>query len=151
MPRYEEADDLRQVGVNAFGREAYLSTEAAAAWAALQHTSAEQGMRLLLLSGFRSISRQAHIVKEKLKTGLPLEAILRVSADPGFSEHHTGRALDLGSPDCEHFSEEFARSREFEWLCRHASEFGFHLTYPRGNPYGIAYEPWHWCLQKAGD
>jgi D-alanyl-D-alanine carboxypeptidase len=39
----------------------------------------------------------------------------------------------------------FARTREFRWLKRHATQFGFHLSYPRGNQQGIAYEPWHWC------
>ena len=30
------------------------------------------------------------------------------------------------------------------WLASHAGEFGFSMSYPRGNPHGIVYEPWHW-------
>ncbi|HVT32680.1 MAG TPA: D-alanyl-D-alanine carboxypeptidase family protein, partial [Rhodanobacteraceae bacterium] len=37
------------------------------------------------------------------------------------------------------------RSPAFAWLKRHASRFGFRLSYPRRNRHGIAYEPWHWC------
>lgn len=112
------------------------------------HFAAESdGARLLLLSGFRSIARQTEIVRRKIEAGKSLEEVLRTSAYPGFSEHHTGRAIDLGSPDCEHLSEAFEATREFHWLTRHASRFGFFLSYPRHNPAGIAYEPWHWCHQ----
>ena len=41
--------------------------------------------------------------------------------------------------------EEFERSPAFAWLKRHASRFGFRLSYPRRNRHGMAYEPWHWC------
>ena len=30
-------------------------------------------------------------------------------------------------------------------------EFGFHLSYPRDNPHGIAYEPWHWCWRAVNE
>jgi D-alanyl-D-alanine carboxypeptidase len=148
MPRFDEEVSLRVVGMDAFGREARLSAYAAEAWASMRRESEEVGVRLLLLSGFRSIDRQAEIVRRKLSAGFSLDDILRVSAFPGFSEHHTGRAIDIGSPDCEHLSEAFDATCEFRWLCHHASRFGFSLSYPRGNPYGIAYEPWHWCMSK---
>ena len=34
----------------------------------------------------------------------------------------------------------------FDWLTAKAARFGFSMSYPRGNPHGIVYEPWHWCL-----
>lgn len=103
------------------------------------------GLTLLPISGFRSISRQAALIRRKLSAGEPIARILRVMAAPGFSEHHSGRALDLGCPGCDDLTTGFGRTREFRWLKRHASRFGFHLSYPRGNPQGIIYEPWHWC------
>lgn len=144
----EEAQRLVVVGPDAFGREVQLTEEAAMAWAAMRQAAEREGISLLLLSGFRSIERQTEIIQAKLSAGQPLEAILRVNAYPGFSEHHTGRAIDLGSPDCPHFSEAFETTREFGWLNRQAVLFGFTLSYPRGNAPGIAYEPWHWCLGK---
>lgn len=149
MPRFKEADQLVSVGHDAFGREVRLEQEAATAWFIIKNKSEEAGVGLLLLSGFRSISRQSEIIQKKLDTGLSLDAILRVSAYPGFSEHHTGRAIDFGSSDCEHFSETFEVTREFAWLTEHASRFGFSLSYPRGNPHGIVYEPWHWSMKKT--
>ena len=148
MPRFDEELKLCVVGPDAFGREARLSPSTADAWLSMSRESEEVGIRLLLLSAFRGVDRQADILRRKLSAGLSLDVILRVSAYPGFSEHHTGRAIDIGSPDCEHFSEAFEATREFRWLYDHASRFGFSLSYPRRNRYEIAYEPWHWCMSK---
>ena len=65
------------------------------------------------------------------------------------NEHHTGHALNIGSPNDPDL-DECARTDGFRWLRRHAGHFGFHLSYPRGNPHGIAYEPWHWCWRNVG-
>ena len=78
-----------------------------------------------------------------------MEQILRVNAAPGFSEHHTGRAVDLGTHDCEALEEEFEQTDAFVWLERNAESFGFAMSYPRGNASGFAYEPWHWCFESA--
>ena len=32
----------------------------------------------------------------------------------------------------------------FAWLAANAGAHGFHMSYPRDNPHGIVYEPWHW-------
>ncbi len=122
-----------------------LTPRAASAWRKMQAAAARDGSRLLALSAFRSVARQTAIVRRKLAHGKSIEAILRVNAAPGCSEHHTGHALDLGSPSHLRLEATFARTCEFRWLKQHASRFGFHLSYPRGNRQGIAYEPWHWC------
>lgn len=127
------------------GRILKLTPRAAVAWRRMQAAAASDGVTLLPLSAFRSVARQATIIQRKLARGQSIEAVLRVSAVPGCSEHHTGRALDLGSPGHLKLEVSFVRTREFRWLRRHAGTFGFHLSYPRGNRQGIAYEPWHWC------
>ena len=30
-----------------------------------------------------------------------------------------------------------------------AGDFGFSMTYPRDNPWGISYEPWHWAKAET--
>ena len=50
-----------------------------------------------------------------------------------------------GCPGYAGLNEDFAKTAAFRWLKRRAGEFGFWLSYPRGNPHGIAFEPWHWC------
>ena len=127
------------------GRILRLTPSAARAWRNMQAAAAADGATLLPLSAFRSVARQRTIIRRKLARGQRIEEILRVSAVPGCSEHHTGRVLDLGAPGHLSLEAAFARTPEFRWLKRHALKFGFHLSYPRNNRQGIAYEPWHWC------
>ena len=111
-------------------------------------TAARDGVALLPLSGYRSIARQAAIIRQRLAAGETLAGILQLVAAPGCSEHHTGCALDIGSPDDPKLDVHFAKTREFRWLKQHGSDFGFYLSYPRKNAHGIAYEPWHWCWKN---
>ncbi len=127
------------------GRILRLTPRAAQAWRRMQAAAATDGITLVPLSAFRSVARQTAIIRRKLARGQRIEDILRVSAVPGCSEHHTGRALDLGAPDHLQLESSFARTREFRWLKRHAGRFGFHLSYPRNTRHGITFEPWHWC------
>ena len=142
-----EADEARLVliAMNSDGREVRLGPPAARQWQAMHAAAAGENIVLLPLSGFRSVARQTEIIREKLSEGKSLADILRLVAAPGYSEHHTGCALDVGTPDEPPLEEGFAQTQAFAWLMRRASGFGFHLSYPRNNPHGIAYEPWHWC------
>lgn len=129
------------------GRILRLAPAAARAWQKMQAAAAADGVTLLPLSAFRSVTRQTLIIRRKLAAGQLIADILRVSAVPGCSEHHTGRALDLAAPGHLKLEDSFARTGEFRWLKRHAPRFGFHLSYPRHNRQGITYEPWHWYWQ----
>jgi len=144
-----EATRLVRIGRSPTGRVLRLTPAAAAAWRRMQAAAARDGVVLIAISGFRSVRRQTTIIREKLATGAPIGAILRLVAAPGFSEHHTGRALDIGSAGHLTLEEDFGRTREFRWLQRHAGRFGFRMSYPRGNPHRIGYEPWHWCWRKV--
>ena len=45
--------------------------------------------------------------------------------------------------------EDFEGTAAFRWLHAHARDYGFPLSYPRGNPAGLAYEPWHWAFGQT--
>ena len=150
MPRHAEAADLVSVGRDTSGRDALLAPSAARAWRLMQESARRDGMELLMVSAFRPVERQRAIVAGKLARGESLEQILRVSAYPGHSEHHTGRAADIGAPGSADLTERFEGTREFAWLVQNAGRFGFSLTYPKGNAHVVGYEPWHWCHAGAG-
>jgi D-alanyl-D-alanine carboxypeptidase len=137
--------DLVEVGISDEGRPIRLVRPAAESWALMRLAAARDDVELFAMSGFRSISRQTEIFRAKIAVGEPVENILSYVAAPGFSEHHTGRALDIGSPEHSELDEAFGDTGAFHWLAKNAGRFGFALSYPRGNPHGIAYEPWHWC------
>ena len=144
-----EATLLVAAGHTPDGRELRLTSEAWAAWQQLVTAAAGEGVQLQLLSGFRGVDRQTEIIRRKLSAGQRIDDILRVNAAPGYSEHHTGRAVDIGTPDAPPLEESFAGTVAFRWLESHANGFGFLLSYPQGNARGIAFEPWHWCWQNA--
>lgn len=150
MPLQREAKKLTTIGRNPDGRHIKLTPRAAAAWRRMQAAAAKDGITLVPISGFRSIARQTQIIRKKLAAGKGLRSILKLVAAPGCSEHHTGRALDLASTADPELEERFALTPEFRWLKKQAGRFGFHLSYPRNNPHGIAYEPWHWCGRNRG-
>ncbi|MBN8482514.1 MAG: M15 family metallopeptidase, partial [Xanthomonadales bacterium] len=140
---------LVAIGPDVHGRMQWLAPRAAAAWKRMRASARADGIELGVVSAFRSAEYQLGIVRRKLERGQAIDEILRVSAAPGYSEHHSGRVLDLTSPGYADLEEEFERSPAFAWLDEHAAHFGFHLSYPRGNRHGIAYEPWHWCWRRA--
>jgi D-alanyl-D-alanine carboxypeptidase len=125
-----------------------LTRPAAEAWGRMLAAAMRDRVDLVAISGFRSVARQTEIIREKLAGGQKLADILRRVAAPGFSEHHTGRAIDIGSPEHIELDEEFESTAAFRWLQRNAGGFEFTLSFPRGNPHGIVYEPWHWCWRR---
>jgi D-alanyl-D-alanine carboxypeptidase len=140
-----EARQLVSIGHDIYQREQRMIPDAAKAWRSMVESAAADKIVLQAVSAYRSVDYQAGIIRKKLDKGQPVEEILRVSAAPGFSEHHTGRAIDITTPGSEVLEEEFEESDAFAWLTEHAGKYGFHLSFPRNNPHGVAYEPWHWA------
>lgn len=150
LRRVREPSQLVCIGDDIHGRAQWLIPSAARAFAAMRDAASHDDIELQVVSAFRSIEYQLGILERKLQRGLAMDDILRVSAAPGYSEHHTGRALDFTTPGYAELEEFFERSPAFAWLCANAARFGFALSYPRSNPHGIAYEPWHWCWVSRG-
>jgi len=136
LPLQPEAAELISVGADNQNRDCRLAPEAAQAWRAMRDAASKEGITLQLVSGFRSIERQAELIRRKLARGICLEEILRSNAAPGYSEHHTGRALDLTDGVVAPLSESFGETQAFAWLSHHATHFGFHLSYSRNTPLG---------------
>ncbi|MCG8432760.1 MAG: D-alanyl-D-alanine carboxypeptidase family protein [Gammaproteobacteria bacterium] len=147
LPVREEPAELVSVGENIFGTEQRLTPDAAAAWQAMRESAAEDDVFIQLVSGYRSITRQAEIIRGKLEAGQTIPEILRVNAAPGFSEHHTGRALDLTTEGVRPLTDVFEVTEAFTWLRENAQTYGFSMSFPRDNRYGVHYEPWHWLYE----
>ncbi len=152
LPYYSEAKDLVEVGPNLVGRMQRLIPDTAARWQQMVEAASGEGIRLLIVSGFRSFEYQAQLIRNKLEAGQAIEEIIEVNAAPGFSQHHSGGAVDIATPGSRPLTEEFEESEAFAWLGQNAAQFGFSMTYPRGNPFGFIYEPWHWAVdtEKSG-
>src|SRR5260370_17676581 len=146
---YLETSDL--VPVDEHERQHYLAPQAALQWRAMKSAAAKDESQLLLISSFRSVNRQCEIIEQKLRKGMDLNTILTVNAAPGFSQHHTGLALDIGTPTHPNLMKDFENTVAFHWLTSNAANFGFVMPYTRDNQHGFIYEPWHWMLGEATD
>ena len=144
---HPEAQELVVAATGDDGREYLLTPAAAAKWREMSAAALTDGVVIQIGSAFRSVDRQAEIIRAKLAEGLSLDAVLCVSAPPGYSEHHSGRAVDVTTDEGAPLEPEFEKTRAFRWLSRNAARFGFVLSYPPGNPQGYDYEPWHWCFR----
>jgi D-alanyl-D-alanine carboxypeptidase len=147
LPLQPECPDLVSAGQDAFDRPQQMTAGTLEAWERMRKAAADEDIALDLVSAFRSVDHQAAIIRRKREAGQNIAAILAVSAAPGFSEHHSGRALDLTTPGCPPLERPFEATDAFRWLEARAASFGFRLSYPEGNHHGIAYEPWHWYFQ----
>ena len=144
LPLVPEPDWLAFAGFDRYRRPLWLHAGAARAWHHLRAAALREDIVLEAISGYRSHDYQLGIFERKLARGLTVEDILAVNAAPGYSEHHSGRALDIGAPDEPPAEESFERTPAFAWLRDNGGGFGFAMSYPRDNPHGIVYEPWHW-------
>lgn len=143
---YAEApeDDLVPLSMN---RQIRLRTSAARQFEAMVQAARRDGAQIVPLSGFRSHREQEEIFfGVRAARGQDAQTRAEVSAPPGYSEHHTGYAIDVGdgTQTGTHLSQSFEDTRAYRWMADNASRYGFELSFPRNNAQGIAFEPWHW-------
>ena len=117
----------------------------------MREEARKDGIYLVFLSGYRSINLQKDIFYS-LKSIRNQEASerARVSAPPGYSEHSTGFAIDIGDATQREtdFETEFENTDAFRWLKKNAAKFHFKLSFNKENKY-IDYEPWHWRYEGS--
>jgi D-alanyl-D-alanine carboxypeptidase len=111
----------------------------------------EIGSDIRISSAYRSPAFQALVVCYNLRRhNYDVAYTFKYTALPGYSEHglFPDVALDLQFGGEEYVRtdriEDFAATREFKWLEKHASRFGFYLPYHKNNGAGLIFEPWHW-------
>ena len=117
----------------------------------MREEAKKDGIYLVFLSGYRSINLQNDIFYS-LKSIRNQEAAerARVSAPPGYSEHSTGFAIDIGDATQREtdFETDFENTDAFRWLIKNAAKFHFKLSFKKDNKY-IDYEPWHWRYEGS--
>jgi zinc D-Ala-D-Ala carboxypeptidase len=124
----------------------YMRQKAAAKFQAMQAAAKRDGVNIIPISGFRDIAYQTNLFNRNMARLGGVEQARKVSAPPGYSEHHTGYALDLGDGNAPQTAVEpsFEKTRAFRWLKNNALRFGFEISFDRGNAQDVNYEPWHW-------
>ena len=117
----------------------------------MREEAKKDGIYLVFLSGFRSIDLQKNIFYSlKSARNQIASERARVSAPPGYSEHSTGFAIDIGDALKREtdFEVEFENTEAFRWLKMNAAKYHFKLSFNKNNKY-INYEPWHWRYEGS--
>ncbi|MBP0020541.1 MAG: M15 family metallopeptidase [Cyanobacteria bacterium SBLK] len=148
---YPEGDRQQMQIIASYAQQQYqrfesLMPEAALALMKMIYAARDDRVWIVPVSGFRPLEYQEKLFHRQIKRLGSPEAAAKLSAPPGYSEHHTGYAIDLtdGNFPKQDITYKFAETDAFQWLIIHAGEFGFELSFPENNTQGINYEPWHW-------
>lgn len=138
--RYEDAnpEDLVDVG------GIKVQKELAENFNKMQVDAKKDGVNLYIVSGTRTQNYQITVFKKKFKdksnpTEAELYSRIRWSAPSGYSEHHTGYAIDINSTETD-----FEYTKEYKWLLENAGKYGFEMSFPKDNKQKVGFEPWHW-------
>ena len=149
---YPQGDSEKMIIISSYAQsEEYqrfekLAPEVALALMKMIYAARDDGVWIVPVSGFRTIESQESLFEAQIQRRGSAEVAAKFSAPPGYSEHHTGYAVDLGDgrfPKLD-ITYEFAETDAFRWLSERADGFGFELSFPENNPQGVSYEPWHW-------
>lgn len=120
--------------------------EARAAFEDMAQDAKAAGFELVAFSTYRSYEYQETLYNNYVNRD-GKENADRYSARPGYSEHQTGLAFDVGEKGKEDLwlTSEFGETAAGKWLVENAHKYGFILRYPEGkeNITGYMYESWH--------
>lgn len=144
-PRRYKPSDLRLPDMDIESSAMEVNGETATALEALNAAAKNEGIHFIVASAYRSYDNQA-TTYQSVVNGYGQAEADRQSARPGYSEHQTGWAADLGALNGECRIELcFGDTPEGKWLAANAYKFGFIIRYPDGkeNITGYLYEPWH--------
>ncbi len=125
------------------GNGQQMRAEAASALQQMFADAKAAGLTLDADSGYRSYATQVStyggFVKQYGQTYTDT-----ISARPGYSEHQTGWAVDIGTDGC-HVDNCFANTPAGQWAAANAYKYGFLLRYPGAlTPItGYSHEAWH--------
>lgn len=143
---YSEAPQKELQSITADGRFKLRKT-AAQKYQQMVAAARSQGVILVPISGYRSISEQQYLFFDvKAQRGQVATERATVSAPPGYSEHHTGYAVDIGDGrvPATNLNPTFEKTAAFKWLSANAARYSFEMSFPKNNRQGVTYEPWHW-------
>ena len=117
----------------------------------MREDAKNEGIYLIFLSGFRSIKLQKEIFYSlKSVRNQNAKERARVSAPPGYSEHSTGFAIDIGDATNRQtdFEASFENTDAFRWLEKNAARYHFRLSFDKSQE-NVDYEPWHWRYEGS--
>jgi len=121
----------------------YINKEAYEAYLNMKSDIEKEGLNIRIISAYRSYDYQESLYDKYLQKENQ-KIVDTYSARPGFSEHHTGLAIDIDNEKLDF--NKFYLTKEFLWMQDNAYKYGFIMRYPKDKEKitGYKYEPWHY-------
>jgi len=120
----------------------YLNNECKIAFIEMAKKAEAEGYNIRAISTYRTLEYQENLYNNYVKRD-GVDKADTYSARPGYSEHHTGLAIDVDNTVLSYNN--FENTKEFNWMQENAYKYGFILRYPKDSTItGYIYEPWHY-------
>jgi len=141
---------LRTPNIKVESSDMQVNDQAATALEEMASAAATDGVELMVVSAYRSYTDQVTIYNSMVH-GYGQEEADRQSARPGYSEHQTGWAADLGAANGKcRIDACFADTAEGKWLASNAYKYGFIIRYVPGKEQVTGYQPEPWHVRFVG-
>ena len=137
-----EPNDLVEASLDyASEKEIFISRLAYNAFKNMSDAATKDGYGIIINSAYRSFRDQQDISDLYFRY-YGQSYVDKYIAKPGYSEHQTGLAIDVGSKT----TSVFANSKENNWMLDNAYKYGFIQRYTKRdeNLTGFRYEAWHY-------
>ena len=122
-------------------KDMYLNKECKEQFINMAKHAKAEGYNIRAISTYRTIEYQEKLYNNYVKKD-GIEIADTYSARPGYSEHHTGLAIDVDNIRLSY--DNFENTKEFNWMINNAFKYGFILRYKKDSTItGYIYEPWH--------
>ena len=141
-----EPDNL--VSMSGYGN-GYLVQDAYDAYVEMYAAAKADGMNLLVTTSYRSYGFQSTLYWNYVNQD-GQENADTYSARPGYSEHHSGLAVDLSTPFLTNAFTEFVYTDEYKWMQENSYKYGFIQRYTDENQYITGYQPEAWHYRYVG-
>ncbi|MBR3523997.1 MAG: M15 family metallopeptidase [Bacilli bacterium] len=141
-----EPDNL--VSMSGYGN-GYLVKDAHDAYVELYNAAKADGMNLIITTSYRNYGFQSTLYYNYVNRD-GQESADTYSARPGYSEHHTGLAVDLSTPSLTNAFTEFIYTDEYKWMQNNCYKYGFIQRYTDENQYITGYQPEAWHYRYVG-
>jgi len=128
-------------------RKHFLRKEALEIFSRIIDDAAQDGVKMVIVSAFRSASYQMSLYKRALQKKNNPDWM--GTAKPTYSEHQLGTTVDFSCSEIGYdLNESFENTPAFRWLRKRLKKYGLKMSYPRNNVEGYIYEPWHYRYIK---
>lgn len=122
----------------------FLDREAADAFDKMAADANRDGIFFKVTHGYRTFEKQAELIKKCIeKKGM--KETMKIAAPVGFSEHHTGLAMDVSGMVKEDGTAVTENKDALKWIAENCYKYGFMIKNLKGKEHitGTSYEPWH--------